>query len=624
MHAPSFGWRSIRVRLYLLFSLTLLGVMAYALTDAWSNWQTLQRLQRMEALEQTARSVSAVVHELQKERGLSAGWIGTQGKRFGPELGKQRELGDRAHQALSARLNGQNPAAVLGESASAALSAADRQFAAVRALRAGISGLSVAGPASFAQYTATIDAYLAVLAHLPAQASDVDLARELSAYIRFIGAKEQAGRERATLNAAVTADTALDDALYARLLGVLTTQSVYLAQFREQAGATQRAALDALLATPAAQDTEAMRKRVLERARLGGFGVAADVWFATITRKIDAMKGLEDQLADGIHQQVLSLRQAARWNVGVSMAANVLMLALAVAFGLLVNRVLAGIHRTAVTARQLASGDLTARVDVDAQDELGELQSSLQYTIQHLAHMIGEVRSASEQLSNAAEQVSVTSQSLAQSASTQAASVEETSSAMEEMSAAIEHSADNARQADHQAAQAAGQAQTGEQAVSATVDAMRQIADKICIIDDITYQTNLLALNAAIEAARAGAQGKGFAVVASEVRKLAERSQVAAQEIGRLAEGSVRQAEQAGQLLTKMTPAILHTATQVQEIARASAEQATGVEQINRAMGLLNQSTQHAASASEQLAATAEQMGAQAQTLQENMAHFRL
>lgn len=89
MHAPSFGWRSIRVRLYLLFSLTLLGVMAYALTDAWSNWQTLQRLQRMEALEQTARSVSAVVHELQKERGLSAGWIGTQGKRFGPELGSR-------------------------------------------------------------------------------------------------------------------------------------------------------------------------------------------------------------------------------------------------------------------------------------------------------------------------------------------------------------------------------------------------------------------------------------------------------------------------------------------------------------------------------------------------------
>ena len=623
MRVQSVGWRSIRVRLYLLFSLTLLGVMGYALSDAWSSWQSLRRLQQMETLEQTARSISAVVHELQKERGLSAGWIGAQGKRFGQELSRQREQGDGAHPQLQARLSAQNPAA-LGDSVQAALATAERQFAAVRALRAGISTLSVAGPASFAQYTSAIDAYLAVLAHMPAQASDVALARELSVYIRFIGAKEQAGRERATINAAATADTALDDALYARLLGILTTQSVYLAQFREQASPAQRAALDALLATPAAQETEAMRKRVLERARVGGFGVAADVWFAAITHKINSMKALEDQLADGIHQQVLTLRQAASWSVGLSAAANVLMLALAVVFGMLVNRVLAGIHHTAVTARQLASGDLTAQVKVETQDELGELQSSLQYTIQHLAQLIGEVRSASDQLSNAAAQVSTTSQSLAQSASTQAASVEETSSAMEEMSAAIEHSADNARHADAQAAQAAEQAHVSEQAVAGTVDAMRQIAEKIRIIDDITYQTNLLALNAAIEAARAGAHGKGFAVVASEVRKLAERSQLAAQEIGQLADSSVRQAEQAGQLLTRMTPIILNTSTQVQEIARASAEQATGVEQINRAMGLLNQSTQHAASASEQLAATAEQMGAQALTLQENMAHFRV
>ena len=322
---------------------------------------------------------------------------------------------------------------------------------------------------------------------------------------------------------------------------------------------------------------------------------------------------------------MLSLGDQARWRVGVSLAANLTMLLLGLLFGLLVNRVLAAIHRTADVARQLAQGDLTATVEVEARDELGELQSSLQYTLQHLAQMIGEIRAASDQLSNAADQVSTTSQSLAQSASTQAASVEETSSAMEQMSAAIEHNADSARHTDGLAAQAASEAQAGEQAVASTVDAMRQIAEKIRIIDDITYQTNLLALNAAIEAARAGSHGKGFAVVASEVRKLAERSQLAAQDIGQLAGSSVKQAEQAGQLLEKMVrrPSA-RLRCRCSRLPQSSAEQATGVEQINRAMGLLNQSTQHTASASEQLAATAEQMGAQAQLLQESMAHFRL
>ena len=623
MHLQSFGWRSIRVRLYLLFSLTLLGVMGYALSDAWSSWHTLQRLQQMQALEQSAQRISAVVHSLQKERGLSAGWIGAQGKRFASELASQRDATDAAHQVLRRYLAEQDQQ-VLGAAALSALGEADRQLNAVLGARAGISALTVSAPTSFGQYTATIDAYLAVLAQMPAQASDVTLTRELSAYVRFVNAKEQAGRERATINAITTADSALDDALYRRLLGILTTQELFLRQFQEQASPASRQALEALLATPAAQDTAALRKRVLERVHQGGFAIAPDQWFATITRKIDAMKALEDQLADGIHQQVLSLGDQARWRVGLSLAANLTMLLLGLLFGLLVNRVLAAIHRTADVARQLAQGDLTATVEVEARDELGELQSSLQYTLQHLAQMIGEIRAASDQLSNAADQVSTTSQSLAQSASTQAASVEETSSAMEQMSAAIDHNADSARHTDGLAAQAASEAQAGEQAVASTVEAMRQIAEKIRIIDDITYQTNLLALNAAIEAARAGSHGKGFAVVASEVRKLAERSQLAAQDIGQLASSSVKQAEQAGQLLEKMVPAISQTSVQVQQIAQSSAEQATGVEQINRAMGLLNQSTQHTASASEQLAATAEQMGAQAQLLQESMAHFRL
>jgi methyl-accepting chemotaxis protein len=215
-------------------------------------------------------------------------------------------------------------------------------------------------------------------------------------------------------------------------------------------------------------------------------------------------------------------------------------------------------------------------------------------------------------LSNAAGQVSATAQSLSQSSSEQAASVEET---------IRQHRADDGfdhaehrerprhRQHGHQVAV---EAEQGGKAVKDTVEAMKSIAGKIGIIDDIAYQTNLLALNAAIEAARAGEHGKGFAVVAAEVRKLAERSQVAAQEIGQLAGSSVTMAEQAGKLLDEMVPSIKKTSDLVQEIAAASQEQSAGVGQINGAMGQLNKATQQNASASEELAATAEEMGGQA------------
>jgi len=275
-------------------------------------------------------------------------------------------------------------------------------------------------------------------------------------------------------------------------------------------------------------------------------------------------------------------------------------------------------------ASALEQGDLTRTVTRDYRGAFDQVKQSLNNTVVKLAQTIADVNNTADGLANATAQVNATAQSLSQASSEQAASVEQTSTAIVDMGHSIRQNTDHAKVADDMSAEGSKKAAEGGQAVTETVGAMKQIARKIGIIDDIAYQTNLLALNAAIEAARAGEHGKGFAVVAAEVRKLAERSQVAAQEIGQLAVNSVGLAERAGHLLDEIVPATRQTADLIQEITAASEEQNANAGQIGTAMSQLNQLTQQNASAAEELAATAEEMSGQADNLLQMMSFFKL
>ncbi|MCD1646500.1 methyl-accepting chemotaxis protein [Marinobacter adhaerens] len=273
--------------------------------------------------------------------------------------------------------------------------------------------------------------------------------------------------------------------------------------------------------------------------------------------------------------------------------------------------------------RRVADGDLTVEVETDEKNK-ASLLYAIKQMAENLTNVIGDIRASTDALSSAATQVSATSQSLSEATTEQAASVEQTSASVEEMTASIGQNTENARLTDGISSQSAKDAQRGGEVVKDTAKAMKEIADKISIIDDIAYQTNLLALNAAIEAARAGEHGKGFAVVAAEVRKLAERSQVAAQEIGEVASNSVSLAEEAGAMLDKIVPNIQRTSDLVQEIAASSEEQASGVNQINSAMTQLSSVTQQNASGSEELASTAEELNAQAEQMVQLVSVFKL
>ena len=359
------------------------------------------------------------------------------------------------------------------------------------------------------------------------------------------------------------------------------------------------------------------------------------------TQRVDqALRGLDrpltesmDHLIDSVSAQVeakyVDMSRSAHDSFRTVRATFVraliiaIVIALALAWATIVS-VTRPIGELVGIANRIADGDLTQVVHTTRGDETGQLQSAMQKMTESLAQTISQVRVAADALSGASTQVSSTAANLSQGTSEQAASVEETTASLEQMSASITQNADNSRTTEQTAVQGARDAEESGRVAAETTTAMKTIAQKISIIEDIAYQTNLLALNAAIEAARAGEHGKGFAVVATEVRKLAERSQSAANEISGLAVSSVSVAERSGTLLAELVPAIKKTAELVQEVAAASREQSSGVTQINQAMSQVDQVTQRTASAAEELASTAEEMSAQADTLLQLVGLFKI
>jgi methyl-accepting chemotaxis protein len=418
-------------------------------------------------------------------------------------------------------------------------------------------------------------------------------------------------------------------------------------------------------------DYYALARRTVERLirRESGEDLAVSLQsyqreYAAIRESVQKMRERGQQGMQGVFEQARrNQQQSTRTMVAISLLSVGTIALLGALSFLLVRTIVRPVQRTAAAAERLALGDLDLNLTADSKDEIGQLIGSVQRLalylremaemseaiaagdltveprprsesdrlglsfrnmVQNLSAIVGDLRLGVGTLETASREVSATSLTLSRGTSDQAASVEETSSSLEEMTASITQNATNSRQMEQMAIEGSDAAEKSGAAVVETVAAMKAIAERITIIEEIAYQTNLLALNAAIEAARAGDHGRGFAVVAAEVRRLAERSQESANEIAKVAGSSVRLAERSGQLLTDLVPSIRKTAELVQEVALASSEQSGGVNQINDAVRRVDDVAQRNAAAAEELATTAEEMAAQAVALKEKMGHFRI
>ncbi|MCI3207046.1 MULTISPECIES: methyl-accepting chemotaxis protein [Pandoraea] len=358
--------------------------------------------------------------------------------------------------------------------------------------------------------------------------------------------------------------------------------------------------------------------------------------FADYTKAMTTLADMQVTNAETRYAQAQARYTMVMWMVGIGLAVGLLV---GIVTQITLTRAIVGPIDDAIKHfEKIAGGDLTQRIDVWNDTETGRLFKGVKHMQDSLVRTVAEVRSGTESITSAAQQIAAGNTDLSARTEQQAASLEETASSMEQLTATVRQNADNARQASQLAVNASEIATRGGQVsgqVGETMDGIStsssKIVDIISVIDGIAFQTNILALNAAVEAARAGEQGRGFAVVAGEVRTLAQRSAAAAKEIKALIEDSSRRVQdgtalvaQQGHTMNEIVQAVKRVTDIMGEISAASAEQSSGIEQVNRAITQMDEVTQQNAALVEEAAAAAGSLEEQANRLKTTVSVFRV
>lgn len=616
-------------RLALLAAVPLIALTVVAGMQIWQALATYREAGQTQRLMMLSVSVGNLVHTLQIERGATAGFVQSAGQRFADILPGARGNTDEQLKTFKrevTKLDGNEFPAL-----AKAIGAANGKLNELVELRQRASRFSVAAQDTTAYYSSTIALLVDAIGAGVEYNKDASISRKLIAYIDFVRAKEQVGRERA-LTTAVYAANKVDSAQYRAIMDSISRQDVHLAGFRGMASADEQESLKSVLAGAPSQDVMRMRGVLFEKTTAGGFDIDSTEWFKAITAKINALHETENLVTANIATAATALHDESRKAFLTYLAFGALAVALTVGVSLWVARSVSNPLKDAVrfAERAIAENDFTGTMPEGGSLEVARTAQAFNHLIHRFREIIANTKNSSEQIADAARAMAESSREVSQGSSIQANATAAVAAAVEEASVSVSETAANAQSAAAVVTQARHDSDTALKVMRDTIVQMNGIAKIIGdssdnvgqlnessqriggivqVIKEIADQTNLLALNAAIEAARAGDQGRGFAVVADEVRKLAERTTLATSEIATLI-GTIRSG--IGETVTAMQEANAQagaslelvglTETALHKIDEGSQAAASNVDSISYALSEQDAAIRQIAVSVEQIA----------------------